>query len=155
MKLKSHGLGVDAPGEWEVRIARRPPEAAGPGAEARPVLHASTLALPAVRGDFGEGVTELLSTDDLFVSLFEHDPQSCATPLFATRGRPRPTPADFSPRGLARTIPGQSGRQWFFQEGGRAFCLYVALGSHARRVLLVNRLNAVLATLVLDPGATR
>ena len=154
MKLRSHGMGVDAPSGWEVRILRRVPE--GPeGSAPRPVLHAATIALPEVRGDFGGGVTPLLSSEDLFVSLFEHEPDACGTPLFAATGRPQPTAADFAPNRLQRSIPGQSGQQWFFQEGGRAFCLYVVLGSHARRVELVNRLRAVLSTLVLEPGATR
>lgn len=38
------------------------------------------------------------------------------------------------------------------QEGGRAFCLYVVLGSHARRADLVRRLREVLQTLDLEPG---
>ena len=155
MKVQAHGMAVDAPGGWEVRIARRVPEdpAAGqePGSVRRPVLHASTVALPVVRGDFGGGVTPLLTSQDLFVSLFEHEPAACGTALFATRGRPFPTAADFAPNRLQRSIPGQSGCQWFFQEGGRAFCLYVVLGSHARRVELVNKLNGVLTTLLLEP----
>jgi hypothetical protein len=63
------------------------------------------------------------------------------------------TPADFSPAQLQRTIPGQSGTQYFFSEGGRAFCLYVVLGSHARRAHLVRKVRDVLDTLDLDAGA--
>ena len=152
MLLSAHGMGLDAPPGWEVRISRR--DSAGQEGESRtrPVLHASTVALPLVRGDFGGGVTALLSAADLFVSLFEYGPEAVGTPLFADRGRPRPVAADFSPNRLQRTIPGQSGCQWFFTEGGRAFCLYVVLGSHARRVELVNRLTGVLSTLDLTPG---
>lgn len=151
MKLRAHGMAVDAPSGWEVRIARRAPEDQPVGAVRRPMLHASTVALPEVRGDFGGGVTPLLSSEDLFVSLFEYGPEAVGTPLFAVKGRPRPTAADFAPNNLQRSIAGQSGRQWFFQEGGRAFCLYVVLGSHARRAALVTRLNGVLGTLELDP----
>ncbi|GAB7193208.1 hypothetical protein NUM3379_39170 [Kineococcus sp. NUM-3379] len=152
MRLSAHGMAVDAPRGWEVRIARRTSAEQELQAVRRPVLHAATVPLPEVRGDFGGGVTPLLGEQDLFVSLFEHEPEACATPLFATTGRPRPTAADFAPNRLQRSIPGQSGCQWFFQEGGRAFCLYVVLGSHARRAELVNRLGAVLATLDLDPA---
>ncbi|PPK98067.1 hypothetical protein CLV92_102220 [Kineococcus xinjiangensis] len=155
MKLRAHGMAVDAPRGWEVRISRRRREGQEVGAERRPVLHAATVALPEERGDFGGGVTPLLSEEDLFVSLFEYGPEAVGTPLFATKGRPRPTVADFAPNRLQRSIPGQSGCQWFFQEGGRAFCLYVVLGSHARRAALVNRLNDVLATLDLDADASR
>jgi len=145
-------MGLDAPPGWEVRISRR--AAAGEEGDSRthPVLHAATVALPVVRGDFGGGVTGLLSATDLFVSLFEQGPGAVGTALFSDRGRPRPVAADFSPNRLQRTIPGQSGGQWFFTEGGRAFSLYVVLGSHARRVELVNRLTGVLSTLDLTPG---
>ena len=152
MKLRAHGMAVDAPRGWEVRIARRQSQEAELQAVRRPVLHAATVALPEVRGDFGGGVTPLLSDEDLFVSLFEYEPEACASPLFARHGRPRPTAADFAPNRLQRSIPGQSGCQWFFQENGRAFCLYVVLGSHARGAHLVNRLGAVLATLDLAPA---
>ena len=152
VQVLAHGVGVDAPAGWEVRITRRSGEEHAPGARVRPVLHAATVPLPAVRGDFGGGVTGLLGPTDLFVSLFEHDPAACSTALFATRGLPRPSAADFAPEQLQRTIAGQSGAQWFFQHAGRAFCLYVVLGSHARRVELLPRLGAVLATLVVEAG---
>ena len=45
---------------------------------------------------------------------------------------------------------GQSGCQRFFSVAGRAFCLYVVLGSHARRTLLTPRVNAVLASLRVE-----
>ncbi|GAA4657036.1 hypothetical protein [Kineococcus glutinatus] len=150
--LRAHGLALDAPRGWDVRITRRAPETHEEGARPRPVLHASTVALPEVRGDFGGGVTGLLGPDDVFVSLFEHEPEACGTRLFANRGWPRPTAADFRPNRLQRSIPGQSGCQWFFQADGRAFCLYVVLGSHARRAALVNRLAPMLSTLALDPA---
>lgn len=145
-------MSIDPPRGWEVRIGRRVPENSTPDARPRPVLHASTIALPEVRGDFGGGVTSLLGPGDVFVSLFEYEPEAVRTALFASAVRPWPTPADFTPAQLQRTNPGQSGRQWFFQEGGRAFCLYVVLGSHARRADLVRRLREVLQTLDLEPG---
>jgi hypothetical protein len=86
------------------------------------------------------------------VSLFEFEPEATGTALFSTRGRPRLTPADFAPSQMQRTLPGQSGVQHFFSEQGRAFCLYVVLGSHARRAALVRKANEVLDTLVLDPA---
>lgn len=154
MKLSAHGMAIDAPAGWEVRIARRLADGQAPGAQPRPMLHASTVALPEERGDFGGGVTPLLTPEDVFVSLFEYEPQACSAALFASRQRPRPAAADFAPQRLQRSIRGQSGRQWFFQEAGRAFCLYVVLGSHARRAELVRRLEAVLSTLVIEPGPT-
>ncbi|NAZ80629.1 hypothetical protein GTR02_02200 [Kineococcus sp. R8] len=152
MLLSAHGMGLDAPPGWEVRISRRTAAGQEGDSRTRPVLHAATVALPVVRGDFGGGVTGLLSATDLFVSLFEQGPDAVGTALFSDRGRPRPVAADFSPNRLQRTIAGQSGGQWFFTEAGRAFSLYVVLGSHARRVELVNRLTGVLSTLDLTPG---
>ncbi|MGI8536412.1 MAG: hypothetical protein ACR2K2_07900 [Mycobacteriales bacterium] len=173
MKVRGHGMAVDAPPGWEVRIGRRAPDGPAPAAQTlagenwaaqtpaaqepaavpRPVLHAATIALPEVRGDFGGSVTGHLREQDVFVSLFEYGPQAVSSPLFATRGRPDPSAADFSPAGLQRSIAGQSGRQYFFQESGRAFCLYVVLGSHARRAGLVRQVRTLLAGLDLDAAA--
>ncbi|HVM26820.1 MAG TPA: hypothetical protein VM433_04010 [Mycobacteriales bacterium] len=153
MKLRAHGMAVERKPGWEVRIGRRSADGGEPGGRPRPVLHAATVPLPETRGDFGGGVTPLLTSDDVFVCLFEYEPEAVGTPLFATKGRPSVRPADFSPAQLQRTIPGQSGMQYFFSEGDRAFCLYVVLGSHARRAALVRKVNDVLATLDLDAGA--
>lgn len=154
MKLRGHGMAVDAPPGWEIRIGRRAPDGQDAAARARPVLHAATVALPEVRGDFGGDVTGRLGADDVFVSLFEYEPEAVSTPLFATRRRPAPSAADFSPAGLQRSIAGQSGRQYFFQESGRAFCLYVVLGSHARRAALVRQVRSVLDTIELSAGGS-
>jgi hypothetical protein len=47
-------------------------------------------------------------------------------------------------------IKGQAGAQFFFSDAGRAFCLYVVLGSYARRGALVPKVNAVLAGVRID-----
>jgi len=115
VKLAAHGISVDAADGWEIRITRRATDGHEPGSHRRPVLHAATVALPVVRGDFGGGVTSLLSAQDVFVSLFEHDPPACSKRLFADRGFPAVELADFAPNRLQRSIPGQTGGQWFFQ----------------------------------------
>ncbi len=153
MKVRALGIALEPNQGWEVRIRTRPADAAAREARPRAVMHAATVPLPDDRGDFGGGVTPMLGTDDVFVTLFEYGPEATSTPLFRTRGRPRPVPSDFSPNQLQRTIAGQSGRQWFFSEGGRAFCLYVVLGSHARRAALTRRVADLIATLDLEPGA--
>lgn len=152
MRVRHLGLEVEQPPGWEVRIRRRPADADEPAARPRPVLHAATVPIPEERGDFGGSVTPLLGTEDVFVSLFEFDPSSPGTPLFAAQGRPRLTAAGFAANQLQRTIPGQSGVQHFFTESGRAFCLYVVLGSHARRAELVRRANQLVDGLVIDQG---
>ncbi|WP_432540904.1 hypothetical protein [Kineococcus sp. SYSU DK002] len=152
MRLDAHGISVDAPRGWEVRITRRAPEGHEPGSHRRPVLHAATVPLPAVRGDFGGGVTGTLTGGDVFVSLFEQDPAAARTALFADEGFPVPALADFSPNRLQRSIPGQSGAQWFFHVGDRAFSLYVVLGSHARRAELLGVLVPLLGSVQLPGG---
>ena len=97
---------------------------------------------------------ERLGTDDAIVILFEYDPASVQQPLFAAQGVPRSLdPDEFSPSVLQRTVRGQAGVQKFFQESGRAFCLYVVLGSFTRRHEAVADVNAVLASLDVGPRA--
>ena len=57
---------------------------------------------------------------------------------------------DFSPSAMPRTMPGRTAAQWFFSSGGRAFCLYVVLGSHAERTALLPLVNQVVETLKID-----
>src|SRR5581483_222451 len=86
-----------------------------------PVLHAASFALPADRGDF------------------------------ARQGLPRSVDrSQFSPTTLQRMIPGQAGAQLFFSDRGRAFCLYVVLGSWARADALIPKANALIAGLMIE-----
>jgi hypothetical protein len=146
--MKAFGLSVAPPRGWDVRITRR--EQGQHGDRSRPVLHACTRALPEDRGDYGSGAVELLTREDVFVSLLEFGPESVGTPLFARQGLPDPLPlSSFSPTRLQRTLPGQSGLQLFFQDNGRAFCLYVVLGAHSRRVALMPKAEQLVASLTI------
>ncbi len=160
-ELQAHGIGVGLPGGWDGRITVRPDNdrvptitAAGTARvrlRAFPVAHFASFGLPESRGDFGSGAVELMGEDDIFVMLFEHEPEAAATALFRSRGLPRQLSIrEFDPANLRRGIAGQSAYQAFFQEQGRPFCLYAVLGSHARRARLVPRVNALLATIRLD-----
>jgi hypothetical protein len=150
MRLAHRGLGVDLPPGWDARIYRRTDDE--PEATTHAVLHAGNFALPADRGDFGSGAVERMGPGHVLVVLIEHHPDAARTPLFANPGLPRRlTPAMFSPHQLQRTIAGQGGTQVFFHEGGRAFCLYVVLGSHARRTQLVPLVNELLTSLEIAP----
>lgn len=146
MRVQQLGLTVEVPAGWDVRVFQRPTE---DGSSANPVMHLATFPLPDSRGDFGSGAVERMHADDVLVVLFEYDREAAATPLFATAGRPRPKPGDFSTRQLQRTLPGQGGVQYFYTEAGRAFCLYVVLGSHARRTELVPQVTRLLAGLTV------
>ena len=139
--LRAHGLDVRVPDAWDTRMFRRAPEG---NERTYAIVHAGSFALPNVRGDYGSGAVDRMSTKDVLVTLLEQEPEAVGTHLFRRQGIPRAHPADFSPQGLQRTLPGQSGCQYFFTEGGRAFCLYVVLGSHARRVALVKKANELI-----------
>jgi len=149
--LKAHGIGANLPDGFEGRIFVRP----STGKEVTyPVAHFSTFALPSDVGDFGSGAVTEMGPTDIFAALFEYGPGSVGTRLFARQGMPRSlTPGNFKPTVLRRGIGGQSGTQWFFTEAGRAFTLYVVLGSHALRGSLVPRVNELLRAVVVSSSA--
>jgi hypothetical protein len=161
-KLRGHDLGCTLPAGWDGRISVRhdgAPEAFSMDgghevftAVPQPVVHLANFALPEERGDFGSGAVELMGTRDVLIVLFEYEPANASQPLFKTNGIPRRlAAADFDPTMLRRGISGQAGYQTFFQEAGRAFCLYVVLGNGAGRTPLVNLVNSVLATVQIAP----
>lgn len=156
--LSAGGLSVSLPTGWEGEIFNRAPTVegrslAGPAGDtevARNVVHLANFALPPQRGDFGSGAVEIMNSGAILIILFEHGPESADTPLFARSGIPQLTPDEFHPQQMQRTLSGQSGRQIFFNTGGRAFCLYVVLGGHRRREVLVPIVNDVLASLDIE-----
>lgn len=144
--MRSHGFTISAPPSWDVRVYRR---AATIGEQTFPVMHAGNFALPSQRGDYGSGAVELMGPSHVLVVLFEHDREAVNTTLFQRRGMPFARAEDFSPRALQRTLRGQSGVQYFFHEANRAFCLYIVLGSHARRRRLVDAANQLVASVAI------
>jgi hypothetical protein len=156
MRISAHGLDFDVPAGWEGRIRRQHAPSGATGSEraqfrAHAVLHAADFQLPEERGDFGSGAVETMSSHHAFVALVEYHSSSAGTALFGSGlAMPRElSTEDFSPRQLQRTIAGQAGAQRFFVEDGRAFCLYVVLGSMADRALVVPRVNAVLQAITI------
>jgi hypothetical protein len=129
-----------------------PTEAVSPaGGTVHPVVHVASFPLPAVRGDYGSGAVELMRTDDILVCLLEFDPEATATALFSPAGVPRLRLSAYSPTKMQRMIQGMCGAQAFFSEAGRAFGLYVVLGSFAGRAPLVPQVNELLASVRIDP----
>lgn len=148
-RLSGHGIAVELPRGWDGAITRRS------DAGALPVLHASSMPLPADRADAGGGVVQHLGWSEVFVGLIEHDPSQAGTALFAGDGPALPlSPAWFAPGALQGMKPIQSGAQQFFSRNGRAFCLFVVVGEHARRHRLVPAVDRVLATLDVEPAGT-
>lgn len=159
--LAAEGLEVAVPAGWEARIVGRDDPAPGRGpsqevaAASAPtrtgVAHLATFPLPVELGDFGGGAVDLMGRGDIFLVLFEFGPESLGTPLFAAEGMPRLRPVDFDPATCRRSLPGQSAVQRFFVVNGRPFCLYVVLGSHARRIGLVPLVNDAIAGITIEP----
>ena len=154
MRLAHRGLALDVPRGWDARIYRRR-EVATEEETTHAVLHAANFALPDDRGDYGSGAVELMGPAHALVVLLEHHPSAVGTALFANAGVPRRLADEhFSPRQLQRTIAGQAGTQVFFHDQGRAWCLYVVLGSSRNRGRLVPHVNDLLATVEVSPMAT-
>jgi uncharacterized surface protein with fasciclin (FAS1) repeats len=169
-ELSTQGVTLELPAGFEGRAVRRPRTPTSPSVSSAPsspanrraptatdtlaIVHAATVPLPPEVGDFGSNVVDILGTDDVFVVVFEYDASAANTALFAEQGIPRTLPFEaFSPTLLQRTIKGQSGAQRFFTEANRAFCLYAVLGADGRRAALVQKVNALLATLTIEPLA--
>lgn len=143
-RLSAAGISVDLPAGWEGGIA----EAAtlDDGAVRRSVTHVANFPLPTSRGDYGGGAVESMGWNDVLIVLLEFSPASTAQPLFKAQGMPRVLrPSDFSRDTLQRRVEGHGGSQHFFRESGRAFCLYVVVGSHTDRADLIPAINDVLA----------
>ena len=154
--LSAHGLRVTVPTGWDGAISRSLAVSADAdedsGGTVNPVLHVASFALPAVRGDFGGDFLMNMGPDDVFVALVEYDRSSAGTPLFDHVGPRTIHGGAFERENMHRPIQGQSGHQQFYSVGGRAFCLYVAIGSHRRRDRLSRAAAMVPATIAIDPA---
>ncbi len=149
--LADRGISIDIPSGWDAEMYQRPAEA---GETTNGIVHIANFALPQGRGDYGGGATKDMGSGAILIVLFEFDPESASTRQFSTSPVPRALrPDQFDPNTLQRPLPGQGGAQIFCNEAGRAFCLYVVLGGYSRRTFLLRSVNAVLATLRIDPLA--
>lgn len=161
-RITAHDVTVDPPKGWDGSIYRRAPEAVGAGAGSTrgsgptvdvpmPIVHLANFALPGDRGDYGSGAVEAMGSRGVFISLLEHTEEESHAALFADRaGLPWPISGDsFNPNALQRRIDGQAGYQAFFTTNGRAFCLYVVIGSYALRAVLARVANDALGGLAI------
>jgi hypothetical protein len=140
--VAGHGIVATPSRGWDIRIFRRRAEAPE---TTHAVLHAATFAMPSIVGDYGDGAVQRMSPEDVFVALCEFHPSSTSAALFAA---PRPGPlaaGDFSRTALQHAVGGQAGLQRFFSERGRAWCLYVVIGSYDDRVRLTPIANDLIA----------
>jgi hypothetical protein len=165
-RIEAYGLAAKPPAGWDAQIYVRP-LAAVPGAPShppsnpagpdllaattagvtRPIAHLANFPLAPDRADFGGGAVETMESGAVFIALIELDPADVTKPLFAGKPIPWPLSADdFSPEQLQRAFDGQAGCQRFFTQKGRAFCVYVVIGSHRIRGALAKVGNQALAT---------
>ena len=141
--LRGAGINVELPPGWDGGIADR--AVLDDGAIRRSVTHLASFPLPEHRGDYGGGAVGLMGWTDILIVLLEFEPNSTAQPLFSLDGMPRELrQSDFGRDTLQRRIEGHGGCQVFFHEAGRAFCLYVVLGSYVDREDLIPKVNEVL-----------
>lgn len=179
--ISGYGITAVLPPAWEGRITKLAPVAPAPAAiqaaqaarlngaqvatspsgatstgapeTTMPFVHLANFPLPPRRGAFGTGAVELMSGPDTLIVLFEYSADSLGTALFAPSRMPRVLhPGAFNPHALQRILPGQGGYQAFFTEAGRAFSLYVVLGSLAQAATTLPGVNQVLAGLLIDPA---
>lgn len=163
--LDAYGVRARLPAGWEARanlLTPTAPRVAGPnmrtpsaGEVTKPFFHLANFALPPQRGAFGTGAVERMRSNNMLVVLFEYASSSLGTALFAPQGLPRSLrPSQFHPKALQRILPGQAGFQAFFTEAGRAFSLYVVLGSYQGATTLVPQINQVLGGISISAGGT-
>jgi hypothetical protein len=149
-RLKGFGIDIDVPPGWDGHVFRRALRAGTPH-RVWPTAHIGNFPLPPERGDFGSGAVEQMGPGHVLVMLVEYDPASSRMPLFKQQGLPIPLDANwFKPEMLQRRLPGQAGLQRFFSIAGRAYSLYVVIGSHLDRGSLVAAANDVLRTVKID-----
>jgi hypothetical protein len=144
------GLAIQVPRGWEARIQQS--TAAEEGARRYPVMHAATVPLTMERADYGGGVVERLGSADVFISLVEFGEEAVGSNLYPeVTSVPPVTASMFHPFQLQRRISGQAGTQIFFTLRSRAFCLYVVIGSYARRIELAALANDIILKMSVAP----
>ena len=151
MQLKSEGASLRLPSTWEAEVDKGSGEAEpGSVSLATPRIHLANFPLPLERGDFGSGAVERMTAGDVLICLLEESPTAIGSRLFEQVGMPVIVADDFRTDGMQRPIQGQSGAQKFFHVNGRAFALYIVLGSHLSRATLVPEINEILSGIEID-----
>lgn len=143
--LSAEGITVDLPIGWEGVIGST--AELDDGSVRNVVAHFASFPLPGRRGDFGGGAVDFMGASDAFVVLFEYGRDAAGSALFGAEGVPEIASGHFDRSVLQRPMPLQSGVQRFFTAAGRAFCLYVVVGSHVDRAEILPVVNQLIASL--------
>jgi hypothetical protein len=148
-RLASHGIAVDVPKGWEGRIFVPDLD---PPAINLPILHLTDAVLTVERSSYAPELAARAGGSGTLVALLEFDHHLANVGLYAPRGLHLPlTRERFHHRALQFPSRVQEGHQRFFSEGGRAFCLYVVLGTGRGADRRLSEVNRTLSSLEIRP----
>ncbi len=150
MSLTGYGISIDLPPRWDGTIYRR--------AGGDPTMHAANFPLPPDDADFANLAIGDMPPSGVVLVLTEYDRSLAGAGLFAHAGMPLPVERRaLRARAFTHLQPGRLGAQRFCTVSGRAFCLYVVVGTSPDPGTLLRRANAVLSTVRVEsearPGA--
>jgi hypothetical protein len=151
--LASHGISIDIPRGWEGRffVPDVPPPAVN-----LPVLHLTDAILTPQRSSFAPELAARAGGTGVLVALLEFEHTLADEGLYAPQGLGLPLGRErFDPRALQVPSMVQEGHQRFFSSHGRAFCLYVVLGTAGGLEARLRTVNDALATLRIRPNGAR
>jgi len=147
--LSSHGITIEVPNGWEGRmfVPDVPPPAVN-----LPVLHLTNTVLTHERSSFAPELAARGGGTGALVALLEFEHTLADRGLYAPQSIDLPLGRDrFHPRALQVPSLVQEGHQRFFSRHGRAFCLYVVLGTGSGADHRLHTVNEALASLRIEP----
>jgi hypothetical protein len=148
-RLASHGIAIDVLPGWEGRIFV--PDLAPPAINL-PILHLTDVVLTQERSSYAPELAARAGGSGTLVALLEFDHALANVGLYERKGLHLPlTRERFHHRALQFPSRVQEGHQRFFSEGGRAFCLYVVLGTGRGVDTRLAQVNRALASLHIRP----
>ncbi len=148
--LVSHGISIEVPRGWEGRffVPDVPPPAVN-----LPVLHLTDTILSRERSSFAPELAARAGGTGVLIALLEFEHTLADRGLYAPQGLNLPLLRErFHPRALQVPSRVQEGHQRFFSTHGRAFCLYVVLGTSRGVDQRLRTVNDTLASLRIEPN---
>ena len=147
--LSSHGITIEVPNGWEGRMFV--PDVPSPAVNL-PVLHLTNTILTHERSSFAPELAARAGGTGALVALLEIEHTLADRGLYAPQSIDLPLGRDrFHPRALQVPSLVQEGHQRFFSRHGRAFCLYVVLGTGPGADHRLHTVNEALASLRIEP----
>jgi len=148
-RLASHGIAIEVPKGWEGRIFVPDLD---PPAINLPILHLTDTVLTLERSSYAPELAARAGGTGTLVALLEFDHTLADVGLYAPQGLHLPLSRErFHQKALQFPSRVQEGHQRFFSQGGRAFCLYVVLGTGRGVDRRLADVNGALASLEIEP----